>query len=168
MHSIGIAVRPVYRDVRLGTVYPMMLQSLRRQLAVALRKAVFAFTGKSEQRPAHYEAFGPSAACPDTTFVSAAPVANSSFAFANSGCPSRFLTRFVAGSCLSTRTRERTGLTGLAGKGGSISGASLEASNTYIADEFTKLIVTQQAYSANTKVITTANTMVQDLLSVMR
>ncbi|TAH67967.1 MAG: flagellar hook-basal body complex protein [Rhodopseudomonas palustris] len=56
----------------------------------------------------------------------------------------------------------------LYGKGGSISGASLEASNTDIADEFTKLIVTQQAYSANTKVITTANTMVQDLLNVMR
>ena len=56
----------------------------------------------------------------------------------------------------------------LFGKGGSISGSSLEASNTDIADEFTKLIVTQQAYSANTKVITTANTMVQDLLNVMR
>ncbi|PZA09295.1 flagellar biosynthesis protein FlgE [Rhodopseudomonas palustris] len=54
------------------------------------------------------------------------------------------------------------------GKGGNISGASLESSNTDIADEFTKLIVTQQAYSANTKVITTANTMVQDLLNVMR
>jgi flagellar hook protein FlgE len=54
------------------------------------------------------------------------------------------------------------------GKGGGISGSSLEASNTDIADEFTKLIVTQQAYSANTKVITTANTMVQDLLNVMR
>ena len=48
------------------------------------------------------------------------------------------------------------------------SGSSLESSNTDIADEFTKLIVTQQAYSANTKVITTANTMVQDLLNVMR
>jgi flagellar hook protein FlgE len=56
----------------------------------------------------------------------------------------------------------------LFGKGGSISGASLEASNTDIADEFTKLIVTQQAYASNTKVITTANTMVQDLLNVMR
>ncbi|MET0875879.1 MAG: flagellar hook-basal body complex protein [Tardiphaga sp.] len=56
----------------------------------------------------------------------------------------------------------------LYGKGGSISGSSLESSNTDIADEFTKLIVTQQAYSANTKVITTANTMVQDLLNVMR
>ena len=56
----------------------------------------------------------------------------------------------------------------LYGKGGTISGSSLESSNTDIADEFTKLIVTQQAYSANTKVITTANTMVQDLLNVMR
>ena len=50
----------------------------------------------------------------------------------------------------------------------SISGSSLEGSNTDIADEFTKLIVTQQAYSANTKVITTANSMVQDLLNVLR
>jgi len=51
---------------------------------------------------------------------------------------------------------------------GKIVGSSLEGSNTDIADEFTKLIVTQQAYSANTKVITTANTMVSDLLNVIR
>ena len=54
------------------------------------------------------------------------------------------------------------------GKSGTIVGSSLEGSNTDIADEFTKLIVTQQAYSANTKVITTSNTMVQDLLNVLR
>lgn len=54
------------------------------------------------------------------------------------------------------------------GASGKISGSSLEGSNTDIADEFTKLIVTQQAYSANTKVITTANSMVQDLLNVLR
>ena len=54
------------------------------------------------------------------------------------------------------------------GASGKISGGSLEGSNTDIADEFTKLIVTQQAYSANTKVITTANSMVQDLLNVLR
>jgi flagellar hook protein FlgE len=54
------------------------------------------------------------------------------------------------------------------GASGTISGSSLEGSNTDIASEFTKLIVTQQAYSANTKVITTANTMVQDLLNVLR
>ncbi|MBV9564649.1 MAG: flagellar hook-basal body complex protein [Bradyrhizobium sp.] len=54
------------------------------------------------------------------------------------------------------------------GASGTIAGSSLESSNTDIADEFTKLIVTQQAYSANTKVITTANNMVQDLLNVLR
>ncbi|MBB5054284.1 flagellar hook protein FlgE [Afipia massiliensis] len=54
------------------------------------------------------------------------------------------------------------------GKSGSITGSALEGSNSDIADEFTKLIVTQQAYSANTKVITTANTMAQDLLNVLR
>jgi flagellar hook protein FlgE len=54
------------------------------------------------------------------------------------------------------------------GKGGSITGSALEGSNSDIADEFTKLIVTQQAYSANTKVITTANQMAQDLLNVLR
>ena len=56
----------------------------------------------------------------------------------------------------------------LFGKAGTIVGSSLESSNTDIADEFTKLIVTQQAYSANTKVITTTNSMVQDLLNVVR
>jgi flagellar hook protein FlgE len=49
-----------------------------------------------------------------------------------------------------------------------ISASSLEASNADIGDEFTKLIVTQQAYSANTKVISTANQMVQDLLNTLR
>ncbi|TMJ48654.1 MAG: flagellar hook-basal body complex protein [Alphaproteobacteria bacterium] len=65
---------------------------------------------------------------------------------------------------------EVTDLSGpaIAGASGQISGSSLEGSNTDIADEFTKLIVTQQAYSANTKVITTANNMVQDLLNVLR
>jgi flagellar hook protein FlgE len=56
----------------------------------------------------------------------------------------------------------------IVGASGNISGSSLEGSNTDIASEFTKLIVTQQAYSANTKVITTANSMVQDLLNVLR
>jgi flagellar hook protein FlgE len=51
---------------------------------------------------------------------------------------------------------------------GKIVGGSLEGSNADIADEFTKLIVTQQAYSANTRVITTSNQMVQDLLNMLR
>jgi flagellar hook protein FlgE len=56
----------------------------------------------------------------------------------------------------------------IAGSSGKIVGQSLEGSNTDIATEFTKLIVTQQAYSANTKVITTANQMSQDLLNILR
>ena len=51
---------------------------------------------------------------------------------------------------------------------GKIVASSLEGSNSDIGDEFTKLIVTQQAYSANTKVITTSNQMVQDLLNTLR
>ena len=54
------------------------------------------------------------------------------------------------------------------GAPGKIVNSSLEGSNTDIADEFTKLIVTQQAYSANTRVITTTNNMVQDLLNMLR
>jgi flagellar hook protein FlgE len=54
------------------------------------------------------------------------------------------------------------------GASGKIIGSALEGSNTDIADEFTKLIITQQAYSANTKVITTSNQMVQDLLNTLR
>ena len=56
----------------------------------------------------------------------------------------------------------------LAGASGKIVGQSLEGSNTDIATEFTKLIVTQQAYSANAKVITTANQMSQDLMNILR
>ncbi len=63
-----------------------------------------------------------------------------------------------------------TGTSGAALKGatGKLVGASLEESNADIASQFTKLIVTQQAYSANTKVITTANQMSQDLLNILR
>jgi flagellar hook protein FlgE len=56
----------------------------------------------------------------------------------------------------------------IAGSTATINGSEVEGSNADIADQFTQLIVTQQAYSANTKVITTANDMVQDLLNVLR
>ena len=56
----------------------------------------------------------------------------------------------------------------LSGASGTIVGQSLEGSNTDIATKFTQLIVTQQAYSANTKVITTVNQMSQDLLNIIR
>ncbi|HWL04752.1 MAG TPA: flagellar hook-basal body complex protein [Xanthobacteraceae bacterium] len=65
---------------------------------------------------------------------------------------------------------EATAESGVAiyGGTGQIIGSTLEGSNTDIADEFTKLIITQQAYSANTKVITSSNQMVQDLLNMLR
>ena len=47
-------------------------------------------------------------------------------------------------------------------------GANVEQSNTDIAAEFSKMIVTQQAYSANTRVMSTAQTMISDLLNVIR
>lgn len=59
--TIGLGIRPVFRDAGTGEVYPLVLQSLRRQLAVAIRKTVFAFTGRDQtQSLAHYEALGPS------------------------------------------------------------------------------------------------------------
>ena len=51
---------------------------------------------------------------------------------------------------------------------GTITGQALEGSNTDIADEFSKMIVTQQAYAANSKVVTTADTMMQDVLNIIR
>jgi flagellar hook protein FlgE len=52
--------------------------------------------------------------------------------------------------------------------GSTLTGGSVEASNTDISDEFSKMIVTQQAYSANTKVITTAQQMLQDVINIIR
>ena len=40
--------------------------------------------------------------------------------------------------------------------------------NTDIADEFSKMIITQQAYSANTKVISTAQEMLRDVFNIIR
>jgi flagellar hook protein FlgE len=55
-----------------------------------------------------------------------------------------------------------------AGKGsaGKIASGVLESSNVDLADEFSKMIVTQRAYSANTKVISTADQMTQELLQL--
>ena len=51
---------------------------------------------------------------------------------------------------------------------GSIEGSSLEASNVDIATEFSKLIVAQQAYSANAKVMSTSNQMIQSLITAIQ
>src|SRR5580700_6129077 len=51
---------------------------------------------------------------------------------------------------------------------GAVVGSSLEASNVDIATQFSQLIVAQQAYSANARVMTTANQMIQSLLQVIQ
>lgn len=50
----------------------------------------------------------------------------------------------------------------------SITGGHVENSNTDIAEEFSKMIVTQQAYSANTRVVSTAQQMMQDVINIVR
>ena len=59
---------------------------------------------------------------------------------------------------------------GLAGTGGrgTVVGGSVEQSNVDIASEFAKLIVAQQAYSANAKSITTFNTLSQATLAMIQ
>ncbi len=54
------------------------------------------------------------------------------------------------------------------GATGTIVGSSLEASNVDIATQFSQLIVAQQAYSANAKVMQTADQMIQSLLQVIQ
>jgi flagellar hook protein FlgE len=51
---------------------------------------------------------------------------------------------------------------------GGIIGSALEASNTDISEEFTRLIVTQQAYAAGTRIVSTADEMLQEALNMVR
>ncbi|WP_366657505.1 flagellar hook-basal body complex protein [Fodinicurvata sp. EGI_FJ10296] len=51
---------------------------------------------------------------------------------------------------------------------GSINGSALENSNVDIADEFTKMIIAQRTYSANTRVITTSDEMLQEIINAKR
>ena len=62
-----------------------------------------------------------------------------------------------------------TPVVGTAGTGdrGSIQGGALEASTVDIAKEFTNLIVYQRAYQANSRVISTTDQIVQDLISLI-
>jgi flagellar hook protein FlgE len=51
---------------------------------------------------------------------------------------------------------------------GNLVTSSIESSNVDIATEFSKLIVAQQAYSANSKVVTTANQLLQTTIDMLR
>ena len=52
--------------------------------------------------------------------------------------------------------------------GSTVISGNLESSNTDIAEEFSKMIVTQQAYSANTRVVSTSQQMLSDVLNMVR
>ncbi|MDB5454711.1 MAG: flagellar hook protein FlgE [Caulobacter sp.] len=54
------------------------------------------------------------------------------------------------------------------GGSGAISASTLEASTVDLSTEFTAMIITQRAYSASSKIITTADSMLQDLLAIVR
>ncbi|MCH2109083.1 MAG: flagellar hook protein FlgE [Polyangiaceae bacterium] len=76
-----------------------------------------------------------------------------------------------AGGQLFIQTRDSgEAAMGTAGSGGraAIVAGSLEASNVDLAEEFVGLIQHQRAYSANSKTITTADDMLQELLNIKR
>jgi flagellar hook protein FlgE len=54
------------------------------------------------------------------------------------------------------------------GGAGTIASSALEASTVDLSSEFTNLIITQRAYTASSKIITTADQMTQDLLAIIR
>ncbi|MGD9741657.1 MAG: flagellar hook protein FlgE [Dongiaceae bacterium] len=54
------------------------------------------------------------------------------------------------------------------GGSGKIAPSSLESSTVDLAEEFTNMIVTQRAYSANAKIITTADQMLDELINIRR
>jgi flagellar hook protein FlgE len=51
---------------------------------------------------------------------------------------------------------------------GLVSPSSLESSTVDLGEEFTKMIITQRAYSANTRTITTADQMLEELVRIKR
>jgi len=54
------------------------------------------------------------------------------------------------------------------GGAGKIASSSLEASTVDLSSEFTGLITTQKAYSASSKIITTADQMLDELINIIR
>lgn len=79
------------------------------------------------------------------------------------------LTR-AANNMFAETTNSGTAQIGEAGTGGrgAVKGTSLEMSNVDLAREFTDMIVTQRGFQANSRVITAADEMLQELLALKR
>ena len=68
--SIGLAVHPIYRSTSGDVLFPLVLQRLRSQLAIAIRKTVYAFTQDvAGKRLSTFHAFGPTALVKATSLV---------------------------------------------------------------------------------------------------
>jgi flagellar hook protein FlgE len=63
--------------------------------------------------------------------------------------------------------KAQIGVAGQAGRG-TLSGGTLEMSNVDLAAEFTNLIVAQRGFQANSRVITTSDEILQDLVNLKR
>ena len=76
----------------------------------------------------------------------------------------------VGNNNLATTPASATPAIGASGTGGrgEIKAGTLESSTVDIATEFTNLITFQRSYSANSRVITTGDQMLQDLMNVVR
>ena len=69
---------------------------------------------------------------------------------------------------ITDRSGDPTPHTPLTGGAGSLNSSTLETSTTDLGTEFTNMIITQRAYSAATRAITTADEMLEDLLRIIR
>ncbi|HET97865.1 MAG TPA: flagellar hook-basal body complex protein, partial [Desulfurivibrio alkaliphilus] len=76
----------------------------------------------------------------------------------------------VGGNIFRTTTASGAPVTGQPGTNGlgSISPNSLEQSNVDLGTEFVKLITTQRGFQANSKIITTTDEMLNDLINIKR
>jgi len=76
----------------------------------------------------------------------------------------------VGNSSYRSTTNSGTPVVGVSGTGGRglISGGALEMSNVDLAAEFTQLIVSERGFQANSRVITSADEILQDLVNLKR
>lgn len=78
--------------------------------------------------------------------------------------------RTISGNVFVSTVQSGLPLPRIAGTGGAgiVSGSALESAAVDIAEEFSNMIITQRAFSASTKIITTADEMLQELTQVIR
>ena len=56
----------------------------------------------------------------------------------------------------------------ISGDGSSIASGQLEMSNVDLSSQFTDMIVTQRGFQANSRVITTSDTLLEELINLKR